>query len=96
MYAGLGCAECGGTCTAPKGMGTIDLSTATWEDWLLVGIVGAVFFTVAFPDSSVVTGKKKRKRPRKRVSAGSGFAFGTVLTLALVGGAGYLIYSSNS
>lgn len=93
MYGGLGCAECGGVCEAPKGMGGIDLSTLGWEDYLLMGIVGMGLYAVVSPDSSLFSPKPKR---RKRKKSGGGFAFGTVLTLALVGGVGYLIYSSNA
>jgi len=68
MYAGLGCADCGGTCpmATPKGMGSIDLSTLSWEDYLLMGIGGAIFVSL-WSDSK----PKKRRRARAKSSVSS-------------------------
>lgn len=93
MYVGLGCTDCGGTC---KGMGSIDLSTMSWEDYLLLGIVGMFAIGTVFP--SVFDPPKKRKRRRKKSSSvGAGFVGGLITPLILAGG-GYLAYQyfSNS
>jgi len=76
--SGIGscCAEC-----AQKGMGAIDLSSFNWEDWALVGIVGAVLFSMG--------GKTSKRRRRK--SHGFGAVEG-ILTATLVLGGGYLAY----
>lgn len=78
---------------APKGMGSIDLSTLSWEDYLLMGIVGMGLYAVVSPDSGLFNSAPKRKRRRK---SSGGAALGTFFAVALVGGLGYLIYSSNA
>ncbi len=82
---GLGCA-----CCDAKGMGSIDFSTFSWEDWFIVGIVGTMVLGIVQP-SIFVPSKPKTKRKRKPVSAGTGFAGGIISTALLLGG-GYLAY----
>lgn len=76
---GLGCA-CNGKC---KGMGSIDLSSFTTQDWLLVGLGAVALFA-----SGVFTDSGKRRRTKKAVT---GFGGGAVTALILLGG-GYLAY----
>ncbi len=83
---GLGCA-CNGKC---KGMGSIDFSTFSWEDWFIVGIVGTMVLGLVQP-SIFEPSKRKAKRKSKPVSAGTGFAGGIISTALLLGG-GYLAY----
>lgn len=77
---GLGCAECVGTC-GNRGMGSIDLSSLSWEDYLLVGILGALVFMPA-------GGGSKRRGKKSPGFAATDWA----LTAVAVGGFGYLAY----
>lgn len=72
---GLGCADCGGECC--KGMGSIDLSNLSWEDYLLIG-GGFALFVSLWADSGP-------KRRRKKSASSSGVA-GWVWPLLAVGG----------
>lgn len=65
----------------PGGMGAIDVSSFNWEDWLLVGIVGAALFSMG-------SGRRSGKR---RKSHGFGAVEG-VITGVLVLGGGYIAY----
>jgi hypothetical protein len=69
-------------------MGSIDLSTLTWEDYLLIGIAGMSIFYLASPDSKAFKPSKKR---RKKKSGGSGI-FGTLTASAVVLGLAYFGY----
>lgn len=73
------------------GLGSIDLSTLSWEDYFLVGIIGTMVLGIIQP-SIFEPSKPKRKAKRKPVSAKAGFAGGLVSALLLAGG-GYLAYS---
>lgn len=85
--AGLGCAgKCG-----KGGLGSIDLSTMTWEDYLLVGIVGAFIWNLAAPDSAAFTPSKKRSR-RSKKSSGIGSTISAAAVVLLLAGGGYLAY----
>ena len=82
MYvSGMGavCRNC------PKGMGTIDLSTLSWEDYLLVGIGGAIFVSL------LMEGRPKRSR-RKKGTASGGSQLNWAIGLPLVGIAAYVGY----
>ena len=83
---GLGCSGC--KC---KGMGSIDLSTLSWEDWFLVGIGGAMFATLLFPSITEPSKPKRRSKKKKSSGGGLGFGSGAVSALILLGG-GYLAY----
>jgi hypothetical protein len=87
---GMGCAQCGGGCGCLKssGMGNIDFSTFTWEDWFIVGILGMSVYYLAKPDSAAFTGKRKKRR--KKSSGGS--TLNTLVTTGLVLGGAYLAY----
>ncbi len=73
-----------------NGLGSIDLSTLTWEDYLLIGIVGMFAVGVVFP-SVYEPRQPRRKKRRKPVSATAGFLGGLVTPVILLGG-GYLAY----
>lgn len=75
-----------------KGMGTIDLSTFSWEDWLLIGVLGMLFYSTLVPDSSLFNPANPAKKRRKKKSSG-GFALGSALGLIVVAGGGYLAYN---
>lgn len=74
------------SCQPRRGLGSIDLSTLTWEDYLLFGIVG--MFVVGMVKPGVF---QPSTRKRKSVSAKTGFAGGLVTALVVAGG-GYLAY----
>lgn len=81
---GQACSPCN------KGLGSIDLSTLSWEDYLLIGVVGMFGIGLVFP-SVFEASKPKRKRKRKAVSGKAGFLSGTVTAVLLLGG-GYVAY----
>lgn len=73
-----------------NGLGSIDLSTLSWEDYLLVGVVGTFLIGAIFP-SIFEPSKPRVKRRRKPVSATTGFIGGMVVPILVLGG-GYLAY----
>lgn len=66
--------------TGVPGMGAIDVSSFNWEDWLLIGIVGAALFSIG--------GGRHRRR---RKSHGFGTVEGVLTGVLLLGG-GYVAY----
>lgn len=82
-YLGLGCPDCSGTCGG-KGLGTIDISTWTGEDWLLVGMLGMGIYAAVSPGAGIFNPKPKRKRKSK----GSG-TLGSITAAAVVLGVAY-------
>lgn len=79
--------------TYVKGMGSIDLSNLTWDNYLLFGIGAMMLYAIISPGASIFTpSNPKPKKRRKKVSAGAGFAGGAVTVLILAAG-GYLAYS---
>ena len=82
--------------SAPQisGMGSIDLSTASWEDYLLIGVVGMFAIGTLFP-SVFEPSKPRPRRRRKPVSAGTGFV-GGIATVALLAGLGYYVWTSGT
>ena len=81
LYGLAGCA-CG--CDKALGLGSFDLSTWTWEDWLLVGIGGMALYAMVNPGSSLFNWKPSRSHKQ-------GFIGGLITPLILLGG-GYLAY----
>lgn len=84
--AGLGCPGCGGKC----GMGSFDFSSFTWEDWLVIGVIGAALYSVrpGAVGDSVRRGKGRVRRAKKKASS----ALSTVGLLAGLGVLGYVGY----
>lgn len=81
--------------TTVGGLGSIDLSTLSWEDYLLGGIGLMAVFYLANPGHGLFTAPIRKKKSRKS-SSGGGLGF--VFPMLLVGGAflGYLYLSQNS
>ena len=79
--------------TPRRGMGAIDFSTFSTEDWILIGVMGMGLIAFANPGASIFQpSKKRRRRGGKRKSGGLlGFGGGAVTALILAGG-GYLAY----
>jgi hypothetical protein len=98
MYrvSGLGCVECGGVCPQAKGLGSIDLSTLSWEDYLIAGIALMSVYAVAAPDSRLFNPKPKRRKRARKISGGTGFSLGTAFGIVLVGGIAYLAYQGSA
>ena len=73
--------------SAPQisGMGSFDLSGLSSEDYLLIGIGGAILY-------ELFAGGKPRRRRRKS----SGVSWGTVAVLAALGAAGYYVWTSGT
>lgn len=86
MYYGMGCA----CCETPKGLGSIDLSTLSWEDYFLIGIVGTLVIGVVQP--SIFEPSRPRRRKKKSSGGSPGFGAGIISTALLFAG-GYLAYS---
>lgn len=78
-----------GAVAVPQGMGSIDLSTLTWEDYLLLGVGLMTVYAIASPDSALFTWSPKK---RKRKKGGSSGLMGGLSTVLLVGGLGYAAY----
>lgn len=69
-----------------QGLSGIDLSTLTPEDYLLMGIAGAVIY-------ELFAGGKPKRRRRKS----SGFdSWGTVAAITAAGVAGYFVWTSGT
>jgi len=83
-------------CPACMGLGqTIDLSSWTWEDWVLLGIGGVVLFSLLEKGKAKAT--KAIRRRRSSVSAGGSSDFTEIGIIALLGAAfiGYLYFSQS-
>ena len=79
-----------------RGLGqTIDLSTWTWEDWVLAGLAGVVVFSLLEKGKAKATRAIKRRRSSSSAGSGLGYDFAIV---GLLGAAfvGYLILSGQS
>lgn len=83
---GLGCPGCGGKC----GLGSFDFSSFTWEDWMIVGIVGAVLFNIN-PSTVRSKGRKARKKASSAVST-----IGLVAGLGVLGYVGYQVWNGGT
>jgi len=79
-----------------NGLGSIDLSTLSWEDYLLLGIGGAMVYSLVFPDSGLLNPSPPKRKRRKKSSSGNMASLGVVLTLAAVGVAGYYVWTKGS
>lgn len=79
-----------------NGLGSIDLSTLSWEDYLLIGGGGALFFSLMFPDSGILNASAPKRKRRRKKSSGNMASFGVVLTLAAVGVAGYYVWTKGT
>jgi hypothetical protein len=82
---GLGC-SCGGNC--PMGMGSFDLSTLSYTDYLAIGagLVGAYFLFTSKP-----IGRRRRRKGGDPVSS-----FGMVVGLLAAGYVGYQYLTGGS
>lgn len=69
----------------PCGLGAIDVSTFTWQDWAAIGGVGLLVFTLG----------SSRPRRRRRSRKGGGFDLKTIGIVAALGVGGYLLYQAS-
>lgn len=74
-----------------SGMGSIDLSALTWEDYLLIG--GGLAFAYSMWSDSKPKGRRKKSAG---LSAGSSMSPGSIAFLALAAVAGYYVWTAVS
>lgn len=75
------------------GMGSIDLSTMSWEDYLIIGGVGAFLL------STMWGSRPKRRKRAKKTASGGGLGLGmpvALIALPLLAVVGYMYFSSST
>jgi len=77
-------------CVSGQGLGAIDVSQFTWQDWAMIGGVGLLIF---------MSGSRKptrsRRSRRKLAKFSGGIDLRTVMILGAVGVGGYLLYQAS-
>lgn len=81
-----------------KGLGSIDLSTLSWEDYLIIGGIGAFLISTMW-DSRPKWRKRRKRRKSSAAASSGGLGLGIPLGIIAViglGTVGYMVWKGSN